>query len=328
MGVNLRAVAKRAGVRVATASRVLNGHPQVSEETRRKVLAAAEQLGYKVEDARPRRHLTHRVISLIVPDVSSPFYCAILQGVEREAFSQQFDLVLYTTEGRSQVNVVERVASAKTISGVIVVTPRHGEDRYLREIGAQLPVVVVDHRAEGSGFPHVTVDNLRAGFQATSYLIAQGHRRIGFVSGPLNIESARDRLRGYRLALDEANIPFDEQLVLEGDFEQPTGYRLLKEWIAANPQPDAWFCSNDLMAAGAIQALVEHGISVPEDVAVMGFDDLSVAQMTQPRLTTMRQPIQEMGTIAIRLLLRLLDGEELDTNRIVLNAELVVRVSA
>ena len=328
MGVNLRAVAKRAGVRVATASRVLNGHPQVSEETRRKVLAAAEQLGYKVEDARPRRHLTHRVISLIVPDVSSPFYCAILQGVEREAFSQQFDLVLYTTEGRSQVNVVERVASAKNISGVIVVTPRHGEDRYLREIGAQLPVVVVDHRAEGSGFPHVTVDNLRAGFQATSYLIAQGHRRIGFVSGPLNIASARDRLRGYRLALDEANIPFDEQLVLEGDFEQPTGYRLLKEWIAANPQPDAWFCSNDLMAAGAIQALVEHGISVPEDVAVMGFDDLSVAQMTQPRLTTMRQPIQEMWTIAIRLLLRLLDGEELDTNRIVLNAELVVRVSA
>ena len=103
---------------------------------------------------------------------------------------------------------------------------------------------------------------------------------------------------------------------------------MLKEWIAANPQPDAWFCSNDLMAAGAIQALVEHGISVPEDVAVMGFDDLSVAQMTQPRLTTMRQPIQEMGTIAIRLLLRLLDGEELETNRIVLNAELVVRESA
>lgn len=328
MSVNLRDVAELAGVSLATASRVINGHPQVSEETRRKVLAAVEQLGYKPEESKPRRHLTNRVIALIVPDVSSPFYCAILRGVEMEAFSQQFDLVLYTTEGRSQVNVAERVAAAKNISGVIVVTPRHGEDRYLREIGAQLPVVVVDHRAEGSGFAHITVDNLRAGFQATSHLIAQGHKRIGFISGPLSIESARDRLRGYRLALDEANIPFDETLVLQGDFEQSTGYRLLKEWIAKNPQPDAWFCSNDLMAAGAIQALVEHGISVPSNVAVMGFDDLNIAELTHPRLTTMRQPIREMGEIAIRILLRLLDGEELETNRIVLNAELVVRESA
>lgn len=328
MSVNLRDVAKLAGVSLATASRVMNDHPQVSEETRRRVLAAAEQLGYKPDESKPRRQLASRVISLIVPDVSSPFYCAILQGVEREAFSQQFDLVLYTTVGRSEVNVAERVAAAKNICGVIVVTPRHGEDRYLREIGAQLPVVVVDHRAEGSGFPHITVDNLRAGFQATSYLIAQGHRRIGFISGPLNIESALDRLRGYRLALDEANIPYDEGLVLQGDFEQNTGYRLLKEWINAKPQPDAWFCSNDLMAAGAMQALVEHGIAVPDDVAVIGFDDLNIAQMTHPPLTTMRQPIREMGEIAMRILLRLLDGEELETNRIVLNAELVVRESA
>lgn len=257
MVASLRDVARRAGVSPATASRVMNGHPQVSEDARIRVLQAAKDLDYTIESAaRPRgAWVKHRVLSVIVPDVSTPFYCAILQGVEKEAFARQFDLVLYTTEGRSQENIVGRVAGGKTTSGLVLVTPRHGEDKAFCAIDMGIPIVVVDHRAEGSGFPHVTVDNLRAAYEATTYLVKRGHRRIGLITGPLEIESARDRLRGYRLALEEAGLAYNEGLVLQGDFEQPTAYRLIKEYARHHEMPDAWFCSNDLMAAGAIEAL-------------------------------------------------------------------------
>ena len=271
-----------------------------------------------------------RFLALIVPDVSSPFYCAILEGVEAEAFSRDYDLVLYTTQGRSKENVVQRILEMRH-GGVVVVTPRHEEDKMLGNLRGQapLPVVIVDHRSEGSGFPHVTVDNLRAALEATSYLISKGHKRIGFITGPLEIESARDRLRGYRLALEESGIAYDESLVLRGDFQQPTGYALIKEWLKSRKElPDAWFCSNDLMAAGALQALAEHGINVPDDVAVMGFDDLAIASHTRPKLTTVRQPIREMGQTAIRMLLRLIEGKQLEAKRVVLDTELVVRESA
>lgn len=330
MSPTLRDVAKFAGVSPATASRALNGHPQVSEEARRRVLDAAAALGYAVPPAGRGRvpGPAGQIVALTVPDVSSPFYCAVLQGVEGEAFANGFDLVLYTTAGRSHENVLDRIVQTKSVGGVIVVTPRHHEDEALREMGTRLPVVVVAHRAEGSGFPHVTVDNLRAAFRATRYLIERGHRRIGFIAGPLSVESARDRLRGYRLALEEAGIGYDPALVLEGDFQQPSGERLVRAWSEQHRQPDAWFCSNDLMAAGAIQALHALGRRVPEDVAVMGFDDLVLAELVRPRLTTVRQPIREMGQTAFRMLLRLMRGERLDTERVVLDTELVVRESA
>lgn len=331
MRSSLREVAKAAGVSPSTASRALSGHHQVSEETRRRVLEAAKALGYDPGRARKGKNgPASRILALIVPDVSSPFYCAILEGVEAEAFSRGYDLVLYTTRGRSRENVVQRLLEMRH-SGLVVVTPRHEEDKMLRDLGGDPPVnaVIVDHRSEGTKFPHVTVDNLRAALQATGYLVSRGHRRIGFITGPLEIESARDRLRGYRLALEEAGIGFDEGLVLSGDFQQPTGYRLIKEWIKqGKPMPDAWFCSNDLMAAGVLQALAEAGISVPEDVAVMGFDDLPLAQHTRPPLTTVRQPIREMGQTAIRMLLRLIEGKPLEARRVVLDTEIMVRGSA
>lgn len=329
MGATLRDVAKRAGVSVSTASRVMNGHPQVSEEARERVLLAAKELNYDVDALGGSRRAKEggRTLGIIVPDVSTPFYGAILQGVEEEAFARHFDLVLYTTQGRSQENVIERVVASKFLSGVVLVTPRHEEDKAFSRLQAGIPAVVVDHRSEGSGFPHVTVDNLRAAFEATSYLARRGYRRIGFITGDQSVESARDRLRGYRLALGELGIEYDEEIVLEGDFTQESGFRLIQEYGSRRAMPEAWFCSNDLMAVGAIEALRAAGLSVPEDVAVMGFDDLPVATLVTPRLTTVRQPIREMGGAAIRMLLRLMEGEELETHRVILETELVVRES-
>lgn len=329
MGVNLREVAKRASVSLSTVSRALSGHPHVRPETRRRVLEAARELNYDIARLRKERDTnSHPLLGLLLPDVTTPFYSQVLHSVHEAVFSRGCDLALYVGTGYSPAEVIQRIARARHLSGMIVVTPRHGEDESLKQLGPELSVVVLDHRAEGSGFPHVTVDNLRAAHRAVTHLIERGRRRIGMIAGPLTIQSAMDRLRGYRLALEEAGIAFDPDLVKEGNFLQNTGYEITRSWIeSGHPLPDALFCSNDLMAVGALQALREHGLSVPDDIALVGFDNLPLAEGANPPLTSVAQPIQTMSETAVRLLMRLVQGEELDVTRVVLEAHLVVRES-
>lgn len=324
----LRQVAELAGVSAATASRVMNGDPRVRPELRRRVVEAATRLGY--QPARPRRsRATSRMVALLVPNVSSPFYCAVLMGVEQEAFARGYDLVLYTTEGRSQENVVERIQQTDGLAGLVVITPRHREEELFASQKGRLPMVVVDHRNSGSRYPHVGVDNLRGAHRAVQYLLSKGYDPIGLITGPLTIQSAIDRVRGARLALQEAGLELDPDLVWEGDFTQPTGYRLVAERLrSGRPLPRAIFCANDLMALGALAALHEHGVSVPDDVAVMGYDDLPLAATAIPPLTTVRQPVAEMGAIAFRMVIRLAAGEDLETERVLLETQLVERASA
>jgi len=330
VGANLREVAKRASVSLSTASRAISGHPHVRPETRRRVMEAVRELNYDTTRVRKDRHaISHPLLGLHLPNIATPFYSELLRCVQEAVFSREFDLVLYVSQGHVPSRVIERIAEARHLSGVLVVTPRYGEDESLKRLGAGLPVVVLDHRAEGSGFPHVTVDNLRGAHRAVSYLIKKGRRRIGTITGPLSVQSAMDRFRGYRLALEEAGVAFDPAWVKEGDFELSTAYDVTRRWIESEKEfPDALFCANDLMAAGALQALREAGMRVPEDVAVVGFDDLPLASQTKPPLTTVAQPIREMAEAAVRLLTRLIQGEELDVNRVVLEAKLVTRESA
>lgn len=324
----VREIARLAQVSAATVSRVLNGNPRVRPELRRRVELAAAQLGYRAELARKTSGRT-RVVALVVPHVSSPFYCAVIGGVENEAFAHGYDLMLYTTEGRSHQNVADRVLQANHACGIVAITPRHGEELALADHPAAPPLVVVDHRSSGSRYPHVGVDNLRGAYSAVRYLLSKGYESIAMITGPEHIQSALDRIRGYRLALEEAGLTFDPQLVWPGDFNQPSGYRAVARWLDSGRKPPrAIFCSNDLMALGAIAALHERGLSVPDRVAVMGFDDLYLAATAVPPLTTVRQPLADMGAIAFRMVLRLAKGERLETDRVVLQTELVVRGSA
>ena len=293
-------------------------------------MEAARELQYDTARIRKDRHVvSHPLLGLLLPNIATPFYAELLRCMQEAAFAREYDLVLYVSHDHIAARVIERIAAAQHLSGVVVVTPRHGEDESLRRLGARTPVVVLDHRAEGSGFPHVTVDNLRAAHRAVTYLIERGRRRIGTITGPLDVQSAMDRLRGYRLALEEAGIAYDAGWVKEGDFEQATGYEITRRWIESGESlPDALFCANDLMAAGALQALREGGVRVPEDVALLGFDDLPLASQLKPPLTTVAQPIREMSEAAVRLLGRLIQGEELDVQRVVLEAPLIIRGSA
>ncbi|HEY8497791.1 MAG TPA: LacI family DNA-binding transcriptional regulator [Limnochordales bacterium] len=338
----VRAIAREAGVSASTVSRVLRSRDGVSADARRRVMEAIARLGstpdeVRLSTTRRLRALSRsaaagaRLLALIVPDVSTGFYAEVLRGVEAEAYERGYTLVLYTTAGRGHDQVVRRALEAGQCDGLIIMTPRGESPRTLRQqAGVPLPpVVVVDHRAEGSPYPHIAVDNLKGAIEATNYLIGKGYRRIAFITGLLTIQSAVDRLRGYRLALEEAGIGFDPAWVIQGDFLTPSGYRAVKEWLEqGRPLPDAWFCSNDLMAFGALKALHEAGISVPGDTAVMGFDDIPLAQTTLPPLTTVAQPMAEMGALAVRMVVGMIEGGGVAVPRVVLQTRLVIRESA
>lgn len=326
MNVNVRDVAREAGVSPATVSRVINGHPQVSAETRERVNRAIKSLGYDMRSS--RLAADRRLAALIVPDVTSTFFGEIIAGVERVLFEQECDVVLYNVGNRPLADIINRISKLDVV-GLVTVTPHIGEEEQFGSRDLKVPLVVVDYHNEGSASPHVSVDNLRAGYSATRYLIQKGHRGIGMITGPLYVQSAMERLRGFRLALDEAGIAFEQKWVIEGDFTEAGGFAATQAIVSSGgPLPTAIFCSNDLTAAGALRALKQAGVSVPGDMSIVGFDDLPVARLITPALTTMAQPMREMGEIAARMLLRLIGGDRLETDRIILEAKLVVRESA
>lgn len=326
MNVNVRDVAREAGVSPATVSRVINGHPQVSAETRERVNRAIKSLGYDMRSS--RLAADRRLAALIVPDVTSTFFGEIIAGVERVLFEQECDVVLYNVGDRPLADIINRISKLDVV-GLVTVTPHIGEEEQFGSRDLKVPLVVVDYHNEGSASPHVSVDNLRAGYSATRYLIQKGHRGIGMITGPLYVQSAMERLRGFRLALDEAGIAFEQKWVIEGDFTEAGGFAATQAIVSSGgPLPTAIFCSNDLTAAGALRALKQAGVSVPGDMSIVGFDDLPVARLITPALTTMAQPMREMGEIAARMLLRLISGDRLETDRIILEAKLVVRESA
>jgi len=323
VNVTLRDVARKAGLSIATVSRVLNGHEQVSPEARERVERAAAELGY--EPPLRRKPASLGAIAAVMPNLNSYFFTEILRGAEQIAYERGFALALYTTDGRSKQEIQNRMGRLSDLAGVVLVTagPHHFGTESLRR-----PVVVVDYGSEGSTFPHVTVDNLRAGYAATRFLIEAGHKAIGIITGPLSMQSAQDRLRGFRLALDEAGVNFPTHWMWESDFTEAGGYAAVRSMFASGKGvPTALFCCNDLMAIGALRALRERGVAVPQDMAIMGFDNQPVSAAAFPALTTVAQPMFELGETALRVLLRLVGGEELETNRIVLDTQLVKRHS-
>ncbi|MGI6148044.1 MAG: LacI family transcriptional regulator [Firmicutes bacterium] len=323
MSVTLRDVARKAGLSIATVSRVLNGHVQVSPEARARVEQAVQELGY--EPAQRRKPTGSGTIAVVMPNLNSFFFTEILRGAEQTAYERGYSLTLYTTDGRSKQEVHSRLKHLPDAAGVLLVTA--GPQQFGSDFLGR-PVVVVDYGSEGSPFPHVTVDNLRAGFAATQCLIEAGHTAIGIITGPLGMQSAQDRLRGFRLALDEAGINFPANWIWESDFTEAGGYAAARAMLEqGRAVPTALFCCNDLMAIGALRALRERGMTVPQDIAIVGFDNQPVSAAAFPALTTVAQPMFELGETALRVLLRLVGGEELETNRIVLDTQLVKRHS-
>jgi DNA-binding LacI/PurR family transcriptional regulator len=330
----LDGVARAAGVSRATVSRVVNGSPKVSPDVRRTVERAVARLGY-VPNPAARSLVTRRSdsVGLVITEPASrlfedPFFPRLLRGISAELSARNLQLVLLMPEDAAAEVRLERYLAAGHVDGVLLVS-LHGDDplpAYLQ--GRGVPMVVGGRPPEGVKASFVDVDNREAARTAVRHLAGLGRRRIATISGPLDMGAGIDRLDGYADGLAELGRGRDERLITAGDFTYEGGAAAMRRLLAAAPDLDAVFAASDLMAAGALSALRTAGRSVPDDVAVVGFDDSPLAAATEPPLTSVRQPIEEMGRELVRLLAESLERSQRATRRVLLSTELVPRASS
>jgi len=322
-------VARLAGVSTATVSRALNGTGQIAASTRATIEAAVEQLGYRPNTiARSLVTKTTQTIALLLPDITNPFYAALVNGIQQTALSHGHTMLLCTTESDAEREEhYLRVLRAKQVDGALVDGLVLPPDRIARFVEDGFPIVCLDRDIDSRSIPLVQVDNRLGGRIATEHLIDLGHTRIGHVTGAGELGISDERLAGYRDALSGAGLPVDFQLVEEGRFTDDGGHDAARRLLEREPGVTAIFAANDLSALGVLNAVAEAGKRVPDDVSVVGFDDLHLSAYTAPPLTTIRQPAVEIATLATEILIGLTKGREVEEMRHLLEPELVIRAS-
>lgn len=322
-------VAERAEVSVTTVSHVINETRHVSDELRGRVLEAMEALGYRPNRlARSLRRGETHTIGVVVPDSSNPFFAEVARGVEDTSFVQRYSVILCNSDGDLAKELFyTNVLTAKQVDGILFVAAGVSTEHIRALQNQQVPVVVVDREIPGVSVDDVLTDNVHGGETVTRHLIDLGHRRIGCITGPSDVTPSADRVIGYRRALEEASLPFDEEIVLRGDFQYEGGYRGGRRLLTMGDPPTAIFACNDLMAVGVIRAAREMGCRVPADLSVAGFDDVRLASFTSPPLTTVAQPKHEMGVVAAELLLERMEDRDQPPRHRLLGTRLVVRRS-
>lgn len=325
----IREVAETAGVSYATVSHVINNTRLVSKETRERVLAAMEALQYRPNAlARSLRQGKTHTLGLVLPDSANPFFAEISRSIEDEAFKKGYSVFLCNTELDTERELFYvDVLSKKQVDGIIFVAAGDQADSLEFLVGRSMPVVMVDRSVPNVDVDAVLTDNKLGGYLATKHLLDLGHTRIGCISGPSSITPSAERIIGYRKALEEAGVEYREDLVIRGDYHAQSGMAITHAFLKMNPRPTAIFALNDLMALGALRAAAEAGCSVPKDLAIVGYDDLELAQYTNPPLTTIAQPKKEIGVQAVHLLVDRMSDRDRSPSRLVLPPELIVRRS-
>lgn len=322
-------IGKEAGVSYATVSRVINNKGNVNPEARERVIRAMTQLGY-VANVQARSLAGGRsfVAGLLVQDLGTGYIGEIIRGIDDELAKTQYNLMLYTTHRRKvKESLFVTTLAQGTADGLLLVLPRNAE-AYLETLRRRrFPYVLIDHQGIDELGPSVGASNWQGAFDATSYLIKLGHRRIGFITGTPDLGCSQKRLEGYKAALRAHGLSVDPELIREGDFYQPTGYQGAVELLRVTHRPTAVFASNDLMAFGVMEAVREQGLSIPNDMSIIGFDDIPQAANVHPRLTTVRQPLEQMGRVATTMLLEFISNPDSQPEKLELATELIIGAS-
>jgi len=321
-------VARLAGVSTATVSRALNGTGQIAPATRVAIDAAVAQLGYHPNTAaRSLVTKSTQTIALLLPDITNPFYAALVSGIQRRALETGHTMLLCTTESDPErEEQYLNLLRAKQVDGVLVDGLVLPPDRIARFVRNGLPIVCLDRDVDSTSVPLVQVDNRLGAKLATEHLISLGHRRIAHIAGAPELRISEERIGGYRDAFAAAGLEPDPGLLAVGSFTEEGGYEAMRALLDA-AELTAVFAANDLSAIGAVNAIVESGRRVPEDVSVVGFDDLRLSRFTTPPLTTIHQPALEIAERATQLLLDLAAGRGVPQLLHLLEPELVVRAS-
>lgn len=307
----IRDVARLAGVSVATVSNVLNNARTVAAETRERVRRAVDALGYAPHAAaRSMRGRGSGLIGLILADITNPFFTALVHTVERAANAHGYSVLLCNSDedlAREEQHL--DLLRTQRVDGIILAATGHpsgGRAAALSRLRA--PVVLVDRGFPEFGLDAVVLDNRRAALEATRHIVSFGHRRIAMIGGPVQVSTGADRLAGYREALHEAGLPYEERLVRDAGFREEPAYEAACELLAAPERPTAIFAANNLIAIGVMRAIADARLDCPHDVSVVSIDDFAWANAFRPRLTTVAQPVAAMGEAAVRLLLARISG--------------------
>lgn len=322
-------IAQLANVSVATVSRTFRSPDRVAKKTRERVLKAAKETGFQ-PDALAQNFRTGRsnAIMVLVPNISNPFFSKVLRSMQATASERGYSVVLGDTDGqKNRETAYGAFFSRRQADGLIQLGPRAPQSFLSCPVTPSSPIV---HACEGprrSRYPSVRIDNADAAEAMTQHLVDTGRRRIAVLTGPPAGPLTRERLSGWKKCLEQSNLQTDDHLVLTGDFTLNAGSEGAKRLLELSPRPDALFCFNDEMAIGAVQTLKGAGLRIPRDIAVAGFDDIDVARFCDPPLTTIAQPKSHIGSMAMEMVLDLIDNKKIERLNRVLKAKLVIRDS-
>jgi DNA-binding LacI/PurR family transcriptional regulator len=327
--ISIKDIAKMAGVSHSTVSRALRGHPLINKETAEKIRRIAEESGYRAS-AVARSLVTRqtRTVGTVVTSIADPFAAGVVSGIEDAANDRGFSVILAISNADPEREVrVVRSFEERRVDGIIVTASRAGAVYTPMIEQMRIPIVLLNNQHPSEFVHSVMIANVDASAEATGYLIELGHRRIAYLGDRNGGQSDTERYSGYRRALEQANVPFLPELVVHGDGKPEGGIRAMAQLLALPEMPTAVFCYNDMTALGALRQARAQGLRVPQDISLIGFDDLYVAQYMEPPLTTVRQPMRQMGRMAMETLLHLLAGSE-SIHSVKVPGELIIRASA
>lgn len=330
--LTLEKIGELAGVSRATVSRVVNNHPSVRAHVRQRVLDIIVETGYQPNLA--ARSLASRrsgVIGLVIPRMvqslfTDPYYPRLIQGISQGSNDNDYTLSLFLFHSADEEQkLAARLVRQGLLDGVIIAASLINDPLIPRLMDARMPFVLIGRPDQHPDAHYVDVDNLMGAFTAVSHLIQQGYHRIATITGRQDMSAGIQRKQGYLNALQAQELPIDETLIVTGDFDPETAYNAMQNLLLH--RPEAVFAASDTMALSAMQAIQEAGLRVPQDIAVVGYDDLPAGQTAVPPLTTIRQPIRRIGTLAVATLVDIINQPQEPTRRIILPSELVIRQS-
>ncbi len=340
MSLTLEEIAREANVSRSTVSRVLNNAENVKPETRRRVLAVVERLNFHPNaTARNLAAGRTRNIGLVIPvAVSSlftdPYFPLLIQGISAACYARDYTVMLWLADAEQERRIISKITRSSVVDGVIVASALMDDPVVAALLQDETPFVQVGRHPTDERVSYVDVDGYGSAREIVSYLLRLGYRRVATVAGPHNMIAGHDRLLGYQDALRARGLTPDPALITEGDFSEEGGYVAMRTLLARAGQnsgtavPRVVFVASDAMALGALRALREAGLRVPEDIAVAAYDDMPFAARTDPPLTTVRQPINRTGAVAAETLFDLIENPEMPPRRIILPTELVIRASS